>query len=479
MSWVIHMRSASSSTQLIAKTSVGGTTKDELIAEKEQLEQRQAKLNGQIGRTKKRGEDPSELIEQNRQVSKRIKQIEEKLAEEETDQMAAVEDALVTEVLTTTEVFRDLRNEWSELMSQADVYSPFMMWEWLYPWWKFFGQNKRLRLITVRDGQNRLVGLAPMMLGFVEDGRCDPRVLAFVGSGEEGPRGHYFGFIAIPERQEEILHAIVEAVRELRSEWQIMNLWRVRQDDLYHAFLDILSQYDDMGVIIESNVTCVRAALPATMKDFIDSVPYRTRRQRLRYQEDKLKKKYSSVRHEVCTSIQELPRFLNTIHDLNMRRYQTKGTPSAWLPARKKACFNEAARLLFATEGLRAELLWLDGHPAAGLAGLIQNNTYVAFESGFAPRFTQDGVGHALFGLSIEDCIKSGLKYYDWLSAYDYKYQYCSNDERLVELTVFYDGSSSLGYVGSHFWSRGVKARIKKLVCWPKIKKFVGRIRSK
>jgi len=443
MSWVIHMRSASSSTQLIAKTSVGGTTKDELIAEKEQLEQRQAKLNGQIGRTKKRGEDPSELIEQNRQVSKRIKQIEEKLAEEETDQMAAVEDALVTEVL------------------------------------KFFGQNKRLRLITVRDGQNRLVGLAPMMLGFVEDGRCDPRVLAFVGSGEEGPRGHYFGFIAIPERQEEILHAIVEAVRELRSEWQIMNLWRVRQDDLYHAFLDILSQYDDMGVIIESNVTCVRAALPATMKDFIDSVPYRTRRQRLRYQEDKLKKKYSSVRHEVCTSIQELPRFLNTIHDLNMRRYQTKGTPSAWLPARKKACFNEAARLLFATEGLRAELLWLDGHPAAGLAGLIQNNTYVAFESGFAPRFTQDGVGHALFGLSIEDCIKSGLKYYDWLSAYDYKYQYCSNDERLVELTVFYDGSSSLGYVGSHFWSRGVKARIKKLVCWPKIKKFVGRIRSK
>ncbi len=479
MSWVIHMRTASSSTQLIAKTSVGGTTKDELIAEKEQFEQRQAKLNGQIGRTKKRGEDPSELIEQNRQVSKRIKQIEEKLAEEETDQMAAVEDALVTEVLTTTEVFRDLRNEWSELMSQADVYSPFMMWEWLYPWWKFFGQNKRLRLITVRDGQNRLVGLAPMMLGFVEDGRCDSRVLAFVGSGEEGPRGQYFSFIVATERRNEVLHAIVDRLRQLRGEWNIMKLWRLRQDDLYHAFLDILTQYDDIGVIIERKGAAVRGPLPPTMTEFVDGVPTATRRNYLRNQEGKLKQKYSSVRHEVCTSLQELPRFVDTIHRLNIRRQRSKGEDSSWSSPRRRECYEETTKLLFESGCFRAELLYIDGKPVAGRNGMVRNGTYVAYESGFAPEFAEDRVGVVLIGLCIQDCINSGLTHFDWLTGHNYMYQYLSDEQTLLQLTVFDNSSSSLRYIGSHLWSRGIKAGIKKLVRWPKIKKFLRRIRSK
>jgi len=462
-------------------TSAAGTELEALLSEKERLEDCQQALSHKIGKAKRHGKDHSALIEENRKVSARLDEIEDILSETEADQSRSdTNRSLSTVVETTTDALLELRDDWTELMSQVNVYSPFMMWEWLYPWWETYGANGRLRLITVRDAGGQLVGLAPMMLGFTEDEVCDRKVLAFVGSGEEGPRGHYFGFIVAPEGQGEILRAIVEAVRELRSEWQVMKLWRMRQDDVYHACLHILSEYDDMGAIIEHSVTCARSALAPTMKDFIDSVPYRTRRQYLRSQGSKLKEKYASVRHEECTSLQELRRFLNAIHELNVHRYQTKGTPSAWLPARKKACFNEAARLLFGTDCLRAELLWIDGHPAAGLVGLIRNDTYFAFESGFAPPFAQDKVGHVLFGLCIEDCIKMGLNRFDWLSSYDYKYQYGCSDETLVQLTVFHDSSSSLRHAGSRLWLQGMARQIKRVlpwVPWSVLRKVVHRMR--
>ncbi len=442
---------------------------------KEKLERRQRELSAKIGRAKKSGQDSSDLIEQNREVSRRIQQIEAKLAEEESDQTASAEDTPVTNVLTTTEAFRDLRDEWGELISKANVYSPFMMWEWLYPWWKFFGRNKRLRLITVRNRQNRLVGLAPMMLGFTEDGRCHPRVMAFLGSGEEGPRGQYFTFIADPARREVVLGAIIDCLCELRGEWLVMRLWRLRQDDVYHDFLDVLSCYDELAAIVQRKGTTVHGPLPSTMKDFIASVPSKRRRQYLRNQEHNLKKTFNSVGQEVCGSVDELPRFVSTIHELNIRRHQAKGMKSSWLASDKQACFEEAATLLFASASFRAELLHLDGQPVAGIAGIIRDGTYFAFELGFVPEFARDQVGHVLLGLCIQDCINSGLTHFDMLSTYDYMYQYFSDEQTVLQITVFQHSSSSLRHIGSSLWLEGVKAPIKRLIRWPQIKRLLYR----
>ncbi len=473
------MESVSESCESLTGNPVAGTGQDKLVAEKEQLESRQRELNVKIGRAKRLGQDTSDLIEQNREVSKHIERIEAKLAEEESDRTTSTEDTLVTNVLTTTEAFRDLQDEWTELMAKSNVYSPFMMWEWLYPWWKYFGHNKRLRLITVRDEETRLVGLAPMMLGFTEDGRCDPGILAFVGSGEEGPRGQYFSFIVGPRPRERILRAIVECLRELRAEWKIVRLWRVRQDDLYHTLLDILSQYDDLSVIIERKGAGVHGSLPATMEDFIASVPCSTKRSYLRNQENKLKRKYTSLRHDVCRSVQELPQFTSTIHELNIRRHQTKTGNSAWTSVGMQECYEETAKLLFENGCFRAELLRVDGKAVAGRTGIVRNGTYFAYESGFGPEFAEDRVGVVLLGLLIEDCIQKGLTHFDWLGAHDYMHEYFADEQTVLELTVFHNNSSSLRYVGSHLWSRGVKAQIRKVLPWPTVKRLLRKVRKR
>jgi len=369
------------STQSTTKTSVDGVTRDELVTEKKKLEQRQAELDARIGRAKKHGEDLSELIEQKRQVSRHLKRIEEMLAEDTREGNATRPDALRTDVLTTTEAFCDLRSEWGELMAKSETYSPFMMWEWLYPWWKFFGHNKHLRLITVRDSQDRLVGLAPMMLGFTEDNRCDARILAFVGSGEEGPRGQYFAFALANKHRDSILRAIVERLCELRDEWRIMKLWRLRRDNFYHALLDVLTEYEEVGVSIERHGAAVHGHLANSLGDFIDSVPSKSKRKYLRNQGNKLKTKYARVRHEVCDSAQQLPRFIDTIHKLNIRRHEAKREHSGWASSRMQQCYEQIAKLLYESGCFRAELLWIDDKPVAGRAGVVKNETYFAYES--------------------------------------------------------------------------------------------------
>jgi len=462
------MRPAVSSEQNEASTA--GGEREALVGEKERLEERQHELNSSIGRAKKEGRDPAQLIEENRDVSRRIKEIEEALAEEEEDQSGRAEDTLTTDVLTTTEAFRDLRSEWTDLMSRANVYSPFMMWEWLYPWWKYYGQNKQLRLITVRDGSHRLVGLAPMMLGFTENGRCDRRILAFVGSGEEGPRGQYFTLIVEPELQQRVLSAVLSCLQEMRSDWQIMKLWRVRQDSLYHALLDALTQHGDLATIVSRRGSAVHGPLPETMTEFIDAVPNRRRRTYLRHQAHRLGRTYESVRHQLCTSQEALPEFIERVHQLNIRRHRRE---SSWIREDKCLCLRETADLLFAIDSLRVELLLINGSPAAGLIGLVRNNTYFAFEPGYDPAFAQDHAGHVLYGMCIQDCIKAGIRHYDWLSAHDYGYEYFSGETTVVELAVFRCVGSSLRYAGSRLWWRGTKEAVKRTVRWPAIRRLL------
>ena len=466
------MRPAVSSEQNEASTA--GGERETLVGEKERLKERQHELNSSIGRAKKEGRDPAQLIEENRDVSRRIKEIAGALAEEEEDRSGRAEDTLTTDVLTTTEAFRDLRSEWTDLMSRANVYSPFMMWEWLYPWWEYYGQNKQLRLITVRDAQGRLVGLAPMMLGFTENGKCDRRILAFVGSGEEGPRGQYFTFVVEPELQEPVLGAMVSCLWEMSSDWQLIRLWRVRKDEAYRHVLCPLTDSEGMAVILERHGVAVHGPLPSSMTDFIDAVPNANKRSYLRHQEKKLNARYATVRHEVCENSEDLPYFLRTIHELNTRRHRAKGGDSAWLAPGMRSCFHETARFLFEVNALRAHLLYLDRQPVAGRIALLQNGTCFVFESGLAPDFARDRVGVVLLARFIEDCIDIGVTHFDWLSSHDYMYQYFCSEHTLLDLTVFEKAGGNLARVGSRLWLRGMKDSFKRTIRWPALRRFFG-----
>ena len=81
--------------------------------------------------------------------------------------------------------FKALKDEWNQLLSSSYSNSVFLTWEWLYTWWKYYNYSKKLFIVTVRDKEGALLGIAPMCITEVKsNGLTSMKTLTFLGTGE-------------------------------------------------------------------------------------------------------------------------------------------------------------------------------------------------------------------------------------------------------------------------------------------------------
>ena len=128
---------------------------------------------------------------------------------------------LRTEVLASAGEFAALEEEWEDLHRDSPRATPFQSWAWLYSWWEFYGEAYELRLITVRDDEGLLIGLAPLML---KRGLGFSRLL-FVGTGPTD----YLDVLAREGRETQVLKALARTIRQMGS-WQVADLQQLRPE---------------------------------------------------------------------------------------------------------------------------------------------------------------------------------------------------------------------------------------------------------
>ena len=128
---------------------------------------------------------------------------------------------LKTSVLASAGEFAVLEEEWEDLHRDSPRATPFQSWAWLYSWWEFYGEAYELRLITVRDDEGLLIGLAPLML---ERGLGFSRLL-FVGTGPTD----YLDVLAREGRETQVLKALARTIRQMGS-WQVADLQQLRPE---------------------------------------------------------------------------------------------------------------------------------------------------------------------------------------------------------------------------------------------------------
>ena len=62
--------------------------------------------------------------------------------------------AITVETITDAATFRDLREEWTDLLDRSAADCLFLTWEWLYTWWTHLGVGRRLFIVTVRRAES-------------------------------------------------------------------------------------------------------------------------------------------------------------------------------------------------------------------------------------------------------------------------------------------------------------------------------------
>jgi CelD/BcsL family acetyltransferase involved in cellulose biosynthesis len=326
-----------------------------------------------------------------------------------------------------------LRDDWNKILQQCRDKDVFSTWEWLSCWWKHFGRERKLKVLTVKDG-DRIIGIAPLMLSeysFLHLGKF--RKIEFIGT----PHSDYNNLLLLSE-ESRCVKLFFNHLMEL-ADWDLLELKDVREETACaNAFREIRKDKGQELRVFEETL-CPYIRLPSSREEFFDHLSSNMRRN-LRRRMRKLQKSY---KFEVRTQddFNSVGQAMKTFFDLHQRRWTSKGKPGAFASKVFRNFHLNLAEVFQEKGWLALYFLVADDEPVAALYTFEYNNKKYGYLSGFEPEFARYGVGNLLKLHVIEDCLKKGIKEYDLTRGFElYKADWATGVRRNLGIRMAYKG---------------------------------------
>lgn len=336
------------------------------------------------------------------------------------------------DVVSDEDGFDRLRDEWTELLGASDCAQPFLTWEWCRAWWRHLREDRRLHLITVREG-DRLVGLAPLALRPPRLRRLQPYTqLEFLGMGAAG--ADYLDFVLRRGHEAPTLQTLRE---HLSAQERILECCRVRPAGSAARAIAGRLQAAGWDVLEEQTDTCPYLDLQG--HDWDSYLRSRSGAHRNNVKRRLRKISEGRAAEFLEAGDQESRRWIyrDFVRLHHLRHGQLSGSNA--LHTDPLVAFHEEFTAAALDRGwLRLSLLRLDGEPAATVYGLLYNRVFYYYQAGFDPRFSDLSVGIVMLARSIRRSIEEGAREYDLLHGVErYKSLWANGQRQLVRLTLY------------------------------------------
>lgn len=79
------------------------------------------------------------------------------------ERFTVLTEHLTTEILTSIDKFKEIKDDWNKLFSSCDQCSVFQSYTWNYIRWKYYGNSFQLAIVTARE-KHKLVGVGPFLV---------------------------------------------------------------------------------------------------------------------------------------------------------------------------------------------------------------------------------------------------------------------------------------------------------------------------
>ncbi len=155
------------------------------------------------------------------------------------------------------------------ILRQMTNKTPFLTWEWLFSWWKYFGQGKRLFIILVWDKDHVLVGIAPLFIQKTKYYYFPVMEMTFIGVGQSDRQD-----FLMKDNNAQILNAMLDQLFKHKNEWDIIHLDQIPPGSMLIEHANI--NHND--VIIETSSVCPFIKIQGTWEDYYNSLSYKFRR---------------------------------------------------------------------------------------------------------------------------------------------------------------------------------------------------------
>ena len=336
----------------------------------------------------------------------------------------------ITTIRTLPELI-SLEKEWNNLLAVSASHVPFLRHEYIIAWWQGLGggewQNGELYVITGRDEQGGLVGIAPLFMTTNRDG--EPALL-LLGSIEISD---YLDVIARPEDIPNFIEALLDYLaQEAEPGTALLDWYNLVESSptlsALHAAADKLGwEYSEQPL-----QHCPYIPLPGDWEKYICSIDKKQRHE-IRRKMRRLEEYYLPVRWYFTQDGAKLDQELNDFLQLMAK---DKDKAKFLTPAMKEQ-LHSIAKAAYKAGWLQLAFIEVNGEKAAGYLNFDYLNHIWVYNSGLDFRFSELSPGWVLLGYLLEWANNNKRQSFDFMRGDEqYKYRFGAIDRRVLRLTV-------------------------------------------
>lgn len=319
-------------------------------------------------------------------------------------------------IVSTSNELTALEERWNDLIARSTDSSVFQSFAWLNTWWRIFGQDRNMRIITASDGET-LVGLLPV---YIERSHLLPaiglRKLRLIGYGGDTTPDD-LGPIVDEARSDQAMDLLIDGLDSLRDEWDIAEL-----DDLdpQSSLISALSMRRPGEVEITDGAKISYIELPSSFDDYLAMLSS-NRRWKLRRGRKKLYEA-TNYRFHVVGSQTELDQHYPDLIRLHKDRWQGRSEDIGFSTETYVNFHRDVMAETLKQNALRLMLLIGDEGAIAASYCYRWRGAFYFFQGGISKDYADFRIGEVLMGHAIEQAISEGMQIFDMLRGeHDYK----------------------------------------------------------
>jgi len=365
---------------------------------------------------------------------------------------------LKIEVTDSALAFQNLKADWDDLLNKSLHPHIFLSWDWLYCWWKYFGEKKQLRILIARDQVGTIKGIAPLFVTTEKWGLRNLKVVKFLGTYPIS--SEYLDFICEERYAREATVSFLSYLTALKGV-DLLFFSDMLPDSLV---LKSAKETCSGTFQIETGETCPRIAFPADWETFVKSVNRRVREYVKSNWKFFIGEKQARLKKAGPADYEQA---LSELFRLHTSRWQAKGKKGSFALKEKRDFHQEICRRFLEKNQLGLYYLELNQKIISVLYGFVYQDTYYYYQTGFDRSFENKKPGLLVLYHAIEQSFQAGLKSFDFLRGEEeYKLKWANSRNQTHHLLTPLTSKARLALQTRKGYLR-VKSKVKGLLRKP------------
>ncbi|MFH0876169.1 MAG: GNAT family N-acetyltransferase [archaeon] len=335
--------------------------------------------------------------------------------------------------IDSNEEFNSLSGRWEKLLDESTASNIFLTYDWLYTWYKHFGNDKKLFILTCYDN-DELVGIAPLVISKVKL-VFKLRMLEFMG-GEEAC-SEYLDFIVKKGHEAKCIESFASYIHNEKKKYDFIHLSDFHSESPLCALFKEKIGNSSSLYAFDITRTIYYISLKGKYEDYFTSLR-RSVRQRLNKDKRNLDADFK-VKERVIVNSGELESAVDTMVNINRRRWNERGLPGAFSSKKMVGFIREVAGVLLNKSRLYLYFLELNEKPVSYNFCLEFNKKRCGYSSAILPEdaYLKYGVGRVAHSNVFIDCFRKNIFEYDFLRGEEeYKKKFSTDHRTTSELII-------------------------------------------